>query len=68
MILKVNDTEDFNITMNLDICYEAGRIEITVNVRNKKANTVRTRVFPSVDFDEAINYYERESKFLIGTN
>lgn len=68
MILKVNDTEDFNIAMNLNVYYKAGYVEVTVKVWNKKTNTIKTKVFSAVDFAEAVAYYERESQFLIGSN
>ena len=68
MQLKVNDTADFNIALTLNISYELKYIETTVSVWNKKANTVKTKTFPAQSFAEALDYFDRQERFLIGTN
>ena len=54
MILKVRDENGFNISLNLNINYELEYIELTVNVRNKKAHTKQTKTFSASRFSEAL--------------
>ena len=67
MILKVNDTKDFNISMNLNINYDLRFIEVTVATWNKNKNTMQKKCFPAKDFSEALSYYELQEHFLFGT-
>lgn len=66
MILKVNDTEDFNLAMKLNVNYDLRVIEVTVTAWNKKQNTMQTKCFPAKDFSEALSYYELQEHFLLG--
>ncbi len=68
MQLKVHDTEDFNIALALNISYELKYIETTVCVQNKKAHTIKTKTFPAQNLAEALDYFDRQERFLIGTN
>lgn len=68
MQLKVHDTEDFNIALALNISYELKYIELTVCVCNKKAHTTKTKTFAAQNFAEALDYFEQQERFLLGTN
>ena len=65
MVLKVNDTEDFNLAMNLRINWDLKFIEVTVSLWNKKKNTMRTKTFPAADFDKALDYFSQEEKMFL---
>ena len=65
MVLKVNDTEDFNLAMNLRINWDLKYIEVTVSLWNKKKNTMRTKTFPAAEFDQAIAYFDQEEKMFL---
>lgn len=66
MILKVRDENGFNISLNLNINNELEYIELTVNVRNKKAHTKQTKTFSASRFSEALAYYRQQEVFLFG--
>lgn len=66
MILKVNDADDFNISMKLEINYDIPYMEILVIVRNKKAHTTKMRQFHCDQLKEALQYFEQTEAFLIG--
>ena len=63
MILKVNDTDDFNLSMNLGIDWDHKSIDVTVSVWDKKRKTVTASTFPAEEFPKAIecfNYAEKQ--------
>lgn len=66
MILKVRDENGFNISMRLNINYDLEYIELTVNVRNDRANTMQTKTFSASRFSEALAYYRQQEAFLFG--
>ena len=68
MQLNIRDSEDFTVTLNLNINYELKYIETTVTARNKKANTVATKRFSAEAFADAIDYFEQQRQFLFGSN
>ena len=65
MILKVNDTSDFNISMRLNINYDLEYIELTVNTWNKKKHTTQTKQFPASEFSKALAYFKQQEKMFI---
>lgn len=65
MVLKVNDTADFNLSMNLNINWELEYIEVTVSLENKKKNTRRTKTFPAAEFERAIAHFEEEERMFL---
>lgn len=64
MILKVNDTPDFNVTLNLNINYDLEYIEFTVNAWNKKKHTKLTKQFPASDFSQALAYFKQQESLF----
>ena len=68
MILMVNDTETFNISLSLNINYELRYIELTVCSRNKKAGTIMLKQFDAAHFGEALDYFQAQEKFFFGAN
>ena len=62
MILKVNDTHDFNISMHLNINYDLEYIDLTVNTWNKVNHTTQTKQFSVNDFSQALAYYNQQEK------
>lgn len=67
MILYVNDTTDFNISLKLNIELELEYIEIVVCIHNKKAHTIQTKQFPAQDFSKALAFYRQQEHLLIGS-
>lgn len=67
MILKVNDTDRFNLTMNLSIDWDRKNIEVTVCSTDKKKKMTTAKTFPAEDFNQAIDCFDQEEKrFLRG--
>lgn len=65
MILKVNDTSDFNLSLRLNINYDLEYIELTVCFHNKKKQTMETKCFPASKFSQALSCYKQyEAMFL----
>ncbi|MBQ3543492.1 MAG: hypothetical protein IJA34_00645 [Lachnospiraceae bacterium] len=63
MILKVNDTNDFNISMSLSVDWENKEILIYVKYWNKKTNKIDKFEYPANEFSEAIKKFsELEEK------
>ena len=65
MILKVNDSVDFNLSMNLNINWELEYIDVTVSLENKKKNTRRTKTFSAAEFERAIAHFEEEERMFL---
>lgn len=65
MIIKVNDTSSFNISLNLSVDCDAETIEITVSAWNKKNNVVERKKFAANDFPAALSYF-REKETELG--
>lgn len=64
MILKVNDTSDFNISLNLNINYDLEYIELTVCTRYKKKHTAQTKRFTANEFSQALAYFKQQEKMF----
>lgn len=60
MILKVRDEQDFNLSLNQNINYEKGFIELLVTTWDKEAHTKSTRGFSAEKFREALDYYHQQ--------
>lgn len=65
MILQVNNTSMFNLSMRLNINYELRYIEVTVSLWNKAKHTTQTKTFPAAEFDKAIDYYNQQEKMFV---
>lgn len=59
MILKVNDTPEFNLSLNMNVNYDLEYIELTVNLCNKKKHTALTKQFQASDFAAALACYRQ---------
>ncbi len=68
MILKVRDEQDFNLTLNQNINYEKGFIELLVTTWDKEAHTKATRGFSAEKFRDALDYYHQKEVELFGEN
>ena len=64
MILKCNDTKQFNITMNLNINWDLESMGITVTVWNKTAHTRVTKQFAANELDKANAFFKEQEYFL----
>lgn len=64
MVLKANDTRDFNMSMNLNINYDLEYIELTVNTWNKVNHTTQTKQFAASEFSQALAYYSQQDKMF----
>jgi hypothetical protein len=64
MMLKVNDTDLFNLCMKLEILFDLEQINICVKLWNKTTNKVATKFFPASDFSAALKYYNAQEKFF----
>lgn len=58
LILKVNDTNKFNITMNLGIDYEAEEITIHIKHWEKQNGTISGYDYPASEFSAALAKFE----------
>lgn len=66
MILKVRDEQDFNLTLNQNINYEKGFIELLVTTWDKEAHTKSTRGFSAEKFRDALDYYHQQEVEVFG--
>lgn len=64
MTLKANNTDLFNLSMNLNINYDLEYIEITVSFWDKEKHTITTKTFPASDFSAALKRYNEIEKFF----
>lgn len=65
MTLKVNDTCDFNLSLNLNVNYDLEYIELTVKFWNKKKHTIQTKQFSANDFSQALAYYNQQERMFM---
>lgn len=63
MILKCNDTKQFNITMNLNINWDLEYMEITASVWNKVAHTMVTKQFAANELDKVNQFFKTQKRF-----
>lgn len=54
MILKVNDTKKFNITMNLNVDCKAEKMTIHIKHFDKKNGEIRGYIYPASEFSVAL--------------
>lgn len=67
MILKVNDTPEFNISMDININYDAEDISLTVHCWDKKNHLTQDTHFPASEFSQALAFYkQKEDEFVRG--
>lgn len=64
MTLKCNDTEQFNISMNLNINWDLDSMGITVTVWNKDAHTRITKQFAANELGKANAFFKEQEYFL----
>jgi hypothetical protein len=64
MILKVNNTDLFNLSMELEILYDLEQINICVKLWNKTTHKTKTKFFPAADFSAALKHYNEQEKFF----
>ena len=64
MTLKVNDTDQFNLSMELIIHWDIEDIQIMVKFWNKTTHKIEKKFFRANDFSDAIKYYNRIEKFF----
>lgn len=57
MILKVNDTPDFNLTLDLNVDYESESIEVEVGFWDKRAHSRTHYTYPAERFGAALDMY-----------
>lgn len=62
MILKVNDTEKFNLSMTLCVDWEDKEINIHITDHNKKTGIVHGYEYPADEFNRAIAKFEAIEK------
>lgn len=65
MVLKLNSTDQFVLSMNLHINYELKYIEVTVTLRNITKSSIQTKTFSAADFDKALAYYDQQEKLFL---
>lgn len=64
MMIKVNDTPSFNVSLELSVNCEAEVIELTVTAWDKKNGTVEKKQFAANAFPAALSYFrEKETDF-----
>lgn len=57
MRLKVNDTPDFNLTLDLNVDYESESIEVEVGFWDKKEHSRQHYTYPAEQFGAALDIY-----------
>ena len=64
MIMKTNDNELFNLSMELIIHWDIEDIQIMVKFWNKTTHKIEKKFFRANDFSDALKYYNRIEKFF----
>lgn len=64
MLLKTNNTDDFSITLELNVYYNKKQIELVVDTWDKNAHTHNTKQFPASDFSQALDYFEQQERLF----
>lgn len=67
MRLKVNDTVEFNLTLDLDVDYEGECITIVVRLWNKKTHKTDAWGFDGNHFNLALAKYNELEKTYFGS-
>ena len=67
MRLKVNDTKEFNLTLDLNIDYEAEQIDIIVRLWNKKTHNTDAWGFDGNHLNLALAKYNELEKTYFGS-
>lgn len=66
MRLKVNDTEDFNLTLDLNVDYEGGCLPVVVRLWDKKAHKTIAWEYHGGTFGQALEKYDELEKAYFG--
>ena len=64
MILKVNNNENFNLSLKQHIDYEGEYIEFFVILDNKRNNMRKMDVFRADEFRKALQKYREYEQFI----
>lgn len=59
MRLKVNNTNEFNLTLDLNVDYENERITVVVHFWNKMQHQTTTWEYAASEFDQALATYRQ---------
>ena len=66
MRLKVNDTEDFNLALDLNVSYEHECISVSVTLWDKKKHTIDSQAFTGDEFHQALAKYRQLEETYFG--
>lgn len=66
MILKVNDTEKFNISMTLHIDDEEEKITVHIKHRNKQTGVIDEYEYPATEYSMALAKFKELESVKIG--
>lgn len=66
MRLKVNDTEDYNLTLDLNVNYEHECISVSVTLWDKKKHTINSQAFAGDEFHKALSCYRQFENTYFG--
>ena len=66
MIIKVNDTPSFNISLNLSVDCDKEVVEFTATAWDKKNNVVERKKFAANDFPAALSYFREKETEGVG--
>ena len=64
MTLKMNTTDEFVVSMNLNIDYSSEQINLRVYSWDKKTQRVNKQDFSASEFPAALRFYDEEEKTL----
>ena len=67
MRLKVNDTEAFNLTLDLNVDYEGGCITVVVGFWSKKTHKREFWEYDGGEFDLALAKYRQFEESFFGS-
>lgn len=66
MRLKVNDTKDFNLTLDLNVDYEGRCLTAVVRFWSKKTHKIDAWEYDGGRFDQALSKYDQLEKAYFG--
>ena len=64
MILKVNNNDNFNLSLIQHIDYENEYVEFLVKLTNTKNNKIKMNVFHANEFKKALQKYREHEQFI----
>lgn len=65
MNLKINDNDNFNLSLTMRINYDMGYVEFIVTLYNKINSRKQIKVFDASKFDLALKHYNEQERMFM---